>query len=373
MNAPPAKSVIVIGAGAFGGWTALQLQRSGAQVTLVEVRDAGNELSSSGGESRVIRHVYGSPVYVELARRALQLWLEFDLGEKHRLLHQKGVLFMSQGNSQLEIAAENMQQAGVEFEWLDEFEVASRFPQINTEGITQAIYEQAGGYLCAKQACLAVRDAFIREGGKYVTGKAIPGLIKAGEMQGVALETGERLQAGRYIFACGPWLKSLFPDVFAGRLKITRQEVYFFTTPEHQSQALNRDLPVWAVWGDSLWYGIPGADGTFKLADDRKGSLVDPETQSRDVTESGVEAARRFMEFRFPGMKNAALKNFRVCQYSMTSNDHFVLDRHPQAANTWLLGGGSGHGFKHGPSFGELAAKCVLGDNLPASEFSLVR
>ncbi|NND45207.1 MAG: FAD-dependent oxidoreductase [Xanthomonadales bacterium] len=365
--------IAVIGAGAFGGWTALSLARAGARVTLLDQRDPGNALSSSGGASRVIRHVYERRHHVAMARRALELWLEADQVWGQQLFHRKGVLFMSGQGDMLARAAEHMDQLDVEYERLDGSELARRYPQMRCEGFDDAIFEPATGYLDAWRACTVVRDAFVREGGNYRQERAEPGLMRNSELQGLTMADGSPLDADQFVFACGPWLPNLFPAALRGVLSVTRQSEFFFRTPREQMQALNHDLPVWAALGESFWYGIPGADGLFKLADDRHGAEVDPETQSREPGEAALEAARAYMGHRFPGMRGAEYAGARVCQYTVSRDEDFILDRVPGAENAWLMGAGSGHGFKHGPAMGELAAGCILGASAPPAHFSLDR
>ena len=282
------RSVIVAGAGAFGGWAALHLQQSGYRVTLLDPHGPGNPLSSSGGESRVIRHVYRSRRYVRMTARSLEIWKRADRDWGERLFHEKGVLFMSRGGEFLDEAAHHMATEGVAFEWLQHDDLASRFPQIDTSGIQSALLEPGAGYLDAGRACKAVKNKFLAAGGSFLSTAAKPGPVRHGRMDGVALADGTVLRADQYLFACGPWLGSMFPGLLGDHLRVTRQEVYFFRTPEHCMQELNHDLPVWADVGRSLWYGIPGSDGTFKVADDARGIVVDPELQSREPTPSGI-------------------------------------------------------------------------------------
>lgn len=372
MSRPGAARVVVIGAGAFGGWTALSLLRAGARVTLIEARNAGNPLSSSGGESRVIRHFYQKQIYVELAQRSLQLWKQADKLWGQGLLHRKGVLLMSRKADFSNLAAAHMRAQGVAFEGLGPADLRKRYPHIMTEDIEQALFEPDAGYIDARRACLAVREAFVNEGGAYLQGTAVPAAIRNGEMQHLVLEDGKRLDAEQWVFACGPWLKRLFPGELGSRLKISRQEVYFFRPPAEWVEVV-RQLPVWADLGETFWYGIPGVDGLFKIADDSRGPEVDPETQSREPAAEGIAAARQHMEMRFPVLKGAEYVDGRVCQYALTPDEDFILARHPGAANAWLVGGGSGHGFKHGPALGEVSAAAVLGHRPPPAAFALER
>ena len=365
--------IVVVGAGAFGGWAALNLLRNGARVTLIDAIEAGNPLASSGGETRVIRHAYEQRIYVDMVVRALEMWKENDQRWGTQLFHQKGVLFMGQDRGFIDSATIHMESAGVDIEVFQGSEISRRYPQLNPENLKWAVFEPDAGYLTARRACIAVRDAFIAEGGNYQLATVVPGAIKNGEMSGLELKGGGSLQADQYVFACGPWLKELFPEVIGDLITVTRQEVYYFKPPASISKAFNEDLPVWAEVGDPFYYGIPGHDGMFKMGDDTRGPEVDPTTHSRAPTASGIAAARAFMEYRFPAMKDAQMVDSRVCQYSESRDYNFIVDRHPEADNTWLVGGGSGHGFKHGPALGEMIAGQVLGSIKPEASFLISR
>jgi glycine/D-amino acid oxidase-like deaminating enzyme len=131
---------------------------------------------------------------------------------------------------------------------------------------------------------------------------------------------------------------------------------------------------VWAVFGDRLWYGIPGGERRgFKLADDTHGPAFEPTAGERRIDEDGVRRARAFIGERFPGLAEAPFTGGRVCQYTNTPDGDFIVDRHPEAGNLWLVGGGSGHGFKHGPALGELVAAQVLERQPATPAFGLAR
>lgn len=365
--------IVVIGAGAFGGWSALFLQRSGAQVTLVDAWGAGNSRASSGGETRVIRHAYSNILYVNFAQRALQLWHEHCDRWQMSLYRQSGVLFLDQGGDFCAQARTNLRTAGIPHEDLSAAELARRWPQIRSDDLRSGMYEPEAGFLQARRACGAVLDALLKEGGEYLTASAKPGDFEAGELLNVRLHDGRTIEADQYVFACGPWLGSVFPEL-ADMLNVTRQEVFFFGQPADRQQEFSGALPVWAEVGKQFWYGIPG-DGKrgFKIASDTRGPGFDPTAGDRSNSRSGLEAARNYLGRRFPGMQGAPLLESRVCQYTDTPDEHFIIDRHPRAENCWILGGGSGHGFKHGPAIGEYVAGIIAGQVPEIAEFSLDR
>jgi glycine/D-amino acid oxidase-like deaminating enzyme len=368
--------VAVIGAGAFGGWTALNLLRSGARVTLLDAWGPGNSRSSSGGESRVIRHSYNKAIYVDMVKRSLELWHEASKQWDRPLLHASGVLHMRRSDSPINLdgSAFLMTAASVPFEMLSHDELSARYPQINANGIESAMYEPTGGYLLARRACQAVVDAFMNEGGEYRTAWVKPGTVAAGRMARIELSDGSNLSADQFVFACGPWLKSMFPEVLGPHLRISRQEMFYFGTPADDNRFDAGVMPAWTDLGDEVWYGIPGGEQRgFKVADDAHGPKHDPSTTERTVSAAGIRAAAEYIAYRFPGLYGAPLIESRVCQYTNTPDGDFIADRHPEAGNAWLLGGGSGHGFKHGPALGEMVAAQVLGEKPTEETFSLSR
>ncbi len=368
--------VIVVGAGAFGGWTALHLRGAGCKVTLVDTWGPGNSRASSGGETRIIRSIYGPDlVYAKLNQRSLALWKENEHRWGQRLFHRTGVLWMSDPDDAYEVAAiQNLNQLGIQFERLSNAQASRRWPQIDFAGISFSIFEPDAGYLTARRACEQVLLGFLAEGGEYLQVEARPGRIAAAGIEGIVLGDGRKLTADHYVFACGPWLGKLFPDVLGNHITATRQEVFFFGYPANDSRYWEENLPAWIDDGKQLFYGIPGNQWRgLKLANDSRGPIFDPTGGDRTPTAAGAAAARAYMEMRFPGMKGAPLVESRVCQYENSSDHHFILDRHPAAENLWLLGGGSGHGFKHGPAFGEMAANAILGKAAADSTFRISR
>ena len=371
----PSPHVIVVGAGAFGGWTALHLLRRGARVTLLEAWGPGNGLASSGGETRVIRATYGPDrIYVELVARAFELWKEHERRTGRRLLYPVGVLWLVSPDDAYERAAlPIVRAAGLA---IDEWTVAGaaeRYPQINFQDVSWVIHEPDSGYLTARLACETVLDAFVAEGGEYRQSAARVD-ESGGEVRGVTLDDGSNLTADRYVFACGPWLATVLPNAIGARIRPTRQEVFYFGTPAGDPRFEEDRLPVWIDNGSPLFYGIPGNGSRgFKLADDTRGPDFDPTTGDRTPSAEGVRAARAYLARRFPALANAPLLTGRVCQYENSPDGHYIVDRLPSAPNAWVVGGGSGHGFKVGPALGEMVSGLVLDDRDPPVFFSLTR
>jgi len=346
--------VAVVGAGVFGAWSAFHLLRAGAQVLLIDQHGPGNACASSGGETRVIRASYGADeIYTRSAIRSLELWKDFFGKCGQTLFHQTGVLVTAPANDPyLSATRATLTKAGYGFEWLNAPQVRKRFPQIAYDPGAAAIYEPGSGVLSARRSVQAVVDAVIQAGGSY-------------ERRRVG--AGEGLPAKTVVYACGPWLPALFPEILRGRIRPTRQPVFFFGMPAGDLSK----MPVWIAFREGA-YSIPPLDGRgFKLAIDAHGAKFDPEIGDRTISASDVGWARTILRKRFPALAKAPLLESRVCQYENTSNGDFLVDRHPDRKNIWLVGGGSGHGFKHGPFVGEYVAGQVMGTGAMEPRFSL--
>lgn len=346
--------VAVVGAGAFGGWTALRLRERGCRVTLIDAWGPGNARASSGGETRILRGIYGPDrIYVQWVARSLAAWKEAESRWGVRLYHPTGALWLcGPADTYVRSSLPFLEEAGLSATEIGVGEARQRFPQVGFDGIDRVFFEETAGYLMARRACRAVAEAAGAAGGYRQAWVSVQG--------DRVLADGSPLAADAYVFACGPWLEQVRP---------TRQEVFFFGTPPGW-----RELPVWIESGERFFYGIPGNDHRgFKVADDTRGGPFDPTSGERIPSPEGLERVRRHLAVRFPALADAPLLESRVCQYENSPDGHLLIGRHPGLPNAWIAGGGSGHGFKLGPAVGEHVAALVLGEAEPLTLFRLDR
>jgi glycine/D-amino acid oxidase-like deaminating enzyme len=324
-----------------------------------------------------MRGTYGpDQPYTEMAARALKLWAKYEKRWKRQFLNRTGVLWMASGQDDAfeSGSVRALRAAKIKFQELSIAQLKSRWQQINFEGIEWGIFEPDCGYLDARASCRAVVDAFMASGGKYWQADVLSDGLEFGAAYGIALSDGTRVQADSYVFACGPWLGKLFPSTVADLIRATKQDIFFFGTPGGDDRFSDRQLPVWGDHYGRFRYGIPGSGRRgFKIADDTRGPAFDPTDGERVVSPDTLKDIREYVAFRFPALKDAPLIETRVCQYEQTPDGHFLIDRHPDMENVWLLGGGSGHGFKHGPAIGEMMAELILRGREPEAIFRLAR
>lgn len=324
----------------------------------------------------MIRGIYGSDeIYTDWVARSFPLWRAAQNASNRKLYHRTGALWMFRGDdSYAESSLPLMERNGLVVEKWSSDTAAKRYPQISFENIESVYYEPEAGYLTARDACAVVKDLAVDRGAEWVPEHGAPGSIRGGTMNTVELSNGSTLHADAFVFACGPWLGTTFPELIGDKIIPTRQEVFYFGTPPGNESYSEHAFPVWVDFGERIFYGVPGNQWRgFKVADDSRGERVDPTTMSRTPTPERIERARQELAVRFPAMADAPLVESRVCQYENSPDGDFIVDRHPGAQNVFVVGGGSGHGFKVAPAMGEHVASLVLGRSEPLAKFSLAR
>ena len=373
MSSAKTCDVAVVGAGVFGAWIALELARRDKRVVLLEAYGPGHSRSSSGDESRIIRMGYGADeIYTRWSERSLVLWKElFRATRNEPLFKQTGVLWLAEPqNEMLQATRAVLARCGVNFAELDRTALMERYPQINYHGIANGIYEPESGVLMARRAVAATVAEAVRLGVHYRVRDVIPPR-ESGKLSHIQTGSGEEFAAEQFVFACGAWLGKLFPQHLGERIFPTRQIVFYFGLPAGSEAFSPPALPTFLFKTDES-YGMPNLENRgLKIGMDMHGEKVDPDTQSRIVTPQESERIREYAGFRFPALKSAPIVETRVCQYENTSSGDFLIDRHPQLDNVWFVGGGSGHGFKHGPAVGEYVASRLLDNGKSEPRFSL--
>lgn len=365
----PLPDVVVVGAGTFGLWTALHLQRLGARVTVVDAYGPGNSRQTSGGETRGVRSSYGDRPHGRLwtrwANDAIRKWIEWDESGRDRLLprlfFQTGDLILrEQSGPYLETTRSHWDALAVPHEVLTPDEVAYRWPWIRFDNLGLALHEPAAGVVRARRAMESVARVFEEEGGTVRLGRAAPGARAGATLETVVLDNGDALSAGTVLFACGPWFPKVFPELMGRRLRNPVGHVFYFAVPPGDTRFSHPRMPS---------YGVPGCTGWPALPPDHRGFRVriggrppaDPDTSDRWIPPEAHARPREILDRHFPDLAGAPLNETRACHYEMSVDQNFIVDRHPDFDNVWLLGGGSAEAFKFGPVLGEYIARRVLG------------
>lgn len=366
--------VVVVGAGVMGAWTARWLRRAGHAVTLVDRHGPANTLGSSGDVSRITRSSHGPDRFYPLwQRRALAHWRDLERQSGEELFSQAGVVWLASDGQAFEAESlASLTALGIPVERWSQDELAARVPVMRPDGVPWALFEPEAGALFALPAVAATIRAFEAEGGDVLVGRVEPPTTAVGgpgaSLDRVRLADGRTLEADAFVFASGPWLPDLFPELLGPMIEPHRQDVLQFAVPAGDARYAPGAMPVWIDFEGSF-YGFPSFDGVgLKACPDWLGPLERPDESARTVADETIEASRRILRRRFPAVAEQPVVKSWTCFYEVTPDAHFVIDRHPGLANSWIAGGGTGHAFKHGPVIGEYLAALVTGDRPAAAE-----
>ena len=347
-------SAVVVGAGTFGASLADRLVSDGWEVTLLDRLGPGHPRAESGGETRLLRFSHGPDVlYTRLARRARELWRELGGG----VFEERGVTWLARRPDGWEAESERVLRAeGIPVERLAPEEGGLLLPGLSPAGLSHLLHEPEAGVLRAARGVRALAERAAAGGARVVTAAAEPA--------GSAARAGDRtLEADAVVWACGAWLAELFPELV--ELRVTFQQVALFEAGAEWSG------PGWVDF-DGPWYGHAALPPHgFKVCHDADGPPADPGTRPLEAGEDAVRRAREYLAERFPGLADAPVASAPGCHYSLTADSNFLFARHPEHPAVWLLGGGSGHGFKHGPAMAEHVAAVLAGRTEPEPRFAL--
>jgi sarcosine oxidase len=387
--------VVVVGAGAWGGWTAYHLRARGVQVTLIDAYGPGNSKATSGDETRGIRSSYGDravgTLWTPWARSAIARWKLFDDEWapvfRTRFFHPTGDVIMRATEEPfitktLELWAAN----NVPHEKLTGDEARKRWPVIKADDITVAITEPDAGVVRCRAATQAVAAVAQQMGAKLVIGRARPGEIKNGQMDGVVLDDGTTIRGDAYVFCCGAWLRKLFPYM-ENRVRVPIGHALYFGVPAGDHRFSFPNLPSFNFPGVTGWPMLPVDARGFRVrgaiaapvpagapapaAAPRAANAAatapidplqqDPDTSSRWTNQDRVDGARRFLAARFPILANAPVLETHACHYESSVNQNFIVDHVPECTNAWIAGLGQSEGFKFGPVVGDYIAQRIVG------------
>ncbi|MDH3271125.1 MAG: FAD-binding oxidoreductase [Gemmatimonadota bacterium] len=362
--------VVVVGAGNFGAWTALNLRRGGADVLLLDQYGPANSRSASGGETRGVRSSYGGREtgmqWARWAIRALQKWKDWD--EQYtdamlpRLFYETGDLIMREElDPSMEQSMANWDELGHAYEVLTPEEVRYRWPMIRTPGIGAAMYEPSAGVVRARRAIESVARVFEQEGGRILIAKAQHGDEDGRTLQNVHLQNGDKLEAGLFVYATGAWFHLFLPELLGQRFSARAVgHVYYFSTPPGDDAYQWPNCPSYGVPGCTGWPALPGDFRGFRIrtGGDRSD---DPDNSVRWIPEERHARPREILADFFPALADRVINETRACHYSSTVSRNFIIDTHPDLDNVWLAGGGQAESFKQGPVLGEYIAGRIFG------------
>ncbi len=350
-------SALVVGAGIFGSALAERLLSDGFDVTLIDTFEPGDPRSESGGETRMFRFSHGSDrLYTTLAYNSLEHWRALGGG----VLVEAGAVWFVRREDGWEADSERMlRELQIPVKRLDLVELEGLFPSLRVDDLAYGLLELEAGVLRAGDGVRALVARALASGLDLRRGAARP------DGRRVVL-AGRHLEADHVVWACGAWLPKLFPHLVD--LRVTRQDVALFDVPGGWATP---PVPGWLDFDTSFYgHGLIEPHG-MKVSNDGEGDPMDPDARPERAEAAYVQRSSDYLAHRFPSLAGARVRSAPVCHYSITADGGFLFAEHPEEPGVWLLGGGSGHGYKHGPAIASHVADVLRGEAVPESRFAL--
>jgi sarcosine oxidase len=365
--------VVVAGLGAMGSAAARTLARRGLRVVGLDRFRPPHTLGSSHGRSRIIREAYFEhPAYVPLVQRAYTLWHELEKESGRPLLRRTGGLMVGPPDGVLiEGARRSARTHGLPHEELSADEIRRRFPGFAPDPGTIGLLEPRAGVLFPEACVQAALDGAERAGAELRTDEEVTGWT--GEGHGVRVTSAsETWSAAHLVIAVGAWLPRLAPDL---PLAVERQVMYWFA-PSAPALFAPEVCPIalWEFGAGRLFYTLPDFGDGFKAAIHHDGEATDPDRVRREPTAEDEADIRAALAHFLPAAAGA-VREARVCLYTNTPDQHFLIDRHPDHPRVLIVSPCSGHGFKFASAIGEVVADLVTegGSRFDLAPFALSR
>jgi len=367
--------VVVVGLGTHGSATAAELARRGARVLGLERFPRGHEMGSFVGRTRVTRTAYiEHPDYVPLLRRAWDRWLALERETGEDVLFPTGGLYVgAPGSATVEGALRSAREHGLAHQVLDEAELGRRHSWLRADGMV-GVYEERAGYLVPERAIEAHLAVAERHGAELRFEEPADGWSpeRDGSVVNVHTARGTSVRARSLVLTAGAWLPSFLPDL-ALPLAVERVPLFWY---EPGDPAPFRDIPVYIVETEhGSFYGFRYLDGQgLKIARISTGEAAVADRLERELRAGDDAPVREFVRRHVPGAAGP-LRDWKVCMYTKTPDQHFIVDRHPSYPGVVFASACSGHGFKFASVMGEILADLALAGStpLPVGFLSLVR
>jgi sarcosine oxidase len=360
---------VVIGLGALGSATAHELARRGHSVVGLERFELGHHRGASHDTSRILRHSYHTPDYVRLTQEAYDDWARLEAASGESLVTVVGGLdlFPPDPAIPMDDYIASLDQVGIPFELLTVDAIADRWPQFRLPAGTVGLFQDRGAIVPAGRGTRVMQQLATRHGAVLRDRSPVSGLRDVGA-DGVEVEAGGATYRCRGVVVCADaWTN----DVLAGLgrtvpLTVTLEQATYFA-PEDPSRFEPGRLPLWIWMDEPSFYGFPCyGEPTIKAAQDCGGPEVDPDRRTDEVDQARLALLADHLTMTLPG-SGRPVRSLR-CQYTLTPDRDFVLDRVPGHESV-VVGLGAAHGFKFAPTFGRLLADLATGDrahDLPA-------
>lgn len=364
--------IIVAGLGGIGSAALAAVARRGVPVIGIDRLEPPHDLGSSHGGSRIIRAAYFEhPDYVPLARDAFQGWERLESETGRRCLERCGVLLT--GGPKSEVLRESLSAAarhGIVAEEIEPDDLRRRWPMFDVPDDHRGLFEPDAGFVVPETGVAAHLEVARRHGARILTGLEVRA-IEEGEGGPVVICDGRRLEASAVIVTAGAWTRRLLPELSSASLEPQRKVIVWCDSTEGRGSEIDSSrMPAWLIddegrFGDGVYYGVPAHAGQVgpsgvKIGFHGPGPAVDPEDVDREIAAEVTARFHRDVSDYLPGLLEPP-HEAASCLYTMSLDQHFVIDRVPGRSGVVVAAGFSGHGYKFAPALGERIADLGLG------------
>jgi sarcosine oxidase len=352
------RGTIVIGGGVMGCAAAYHLARRGQPVRLLEQYDFGTDRGSSHGESRIIRLAYDSADYVQLAVASYALWRELESDVDSPLLHTTGGIdFGSPGSHMLAGIGATYDALGVPYDALDRADLVRRFPQFDPPQDAIGYYQSDYAVLFADRCVAGLAAQAQRAGAEFHSRERVYALSATDSGVTVRTDVGQ-YEAESVVVAAGSWMRALLLDTGIEIPLTVTTEISGYFQPDHPDAFQPGRFPLFIQHlrdTTSNGCGFPDLGHGVKLILDRTGAITDPDLHSDEVSTTQLDRLNSYVAGVVPALAGTLIE-IVPCRYTMTPDEHFIIDQHPDSPRIIIASPCSGHGFKFAPAIGQILA-----------------
>ena len=368
--------VIIIGLGAMGSATSMFLSHNGIKVIGFDSYSPPHEFGSSLGHTRVIREAYHEgTTYVPIVQRAYEIWFEMNGNSKVPIIETYGGLLIGRKTGDIENALKSANKYDIPIKKMTTDEISQKFSVLNPPKEYIGLLESRGGAVFVENSINHMLNTALNNGSIHKYNERVVRWSKKSNYYLVETNLGN-YKAEKLVFSSGAWITKLIPTLKLP-IKIERQVLFWFSPRKNPDKFKSINLPNsgWDLDNGLSFYTMPNLENRgFKVAMHHNGEFVDPDTLIRESNDSDLKMVRDFLEEYIPD-GNGELIDSKVCMYTDTPDQDFLIDSHPDDENIIICSPCSGHGFKFTPAIGEICSSLIINNStkFDLDKFSLER
>ena len=368
--------VIIIGLGAMGSATSMFLSHNGIKVIGFDSYSPPHEFGSSLGHTREIREAYHEgTTYVPIVQRAYEIWLEMNENSKVPIIETYGGLLIGRKTGDIENALKSANKYDIPIKKMTNDEISQKFSVLYPPKEYIGLLESRGGAVFVENSINHMLNTALNNGSIHKYNERVVRWSKKSNYYLVETNLGN-YKAEKLVFSSGAWITKLLPPLKLP-IKIERQVLFWFSPRKNPDKFKSINMPNsgWDLDNGLSFYTMPNLENRgFKVAMHHNGEFVDPDTLIRESNDSDLKMVRDFLEEYIPD-GNGELIDSKVCMYTDTPDQDFLIDSHPDDENIIICSPCSGHGFKFTPAIGEICSSLIINNstNFDLDKFSLER